>query len=341
MRKRLGSGWSVPVAVERWHAVVGSNQTSFSGRRVLVTGSNGFVGSYLVPLLRGLGAIVVGVGLQETDMSGCQEYYRTNLEVLDATRQLVQKVSPDFTIHLAGQSSVGSSWANEWQTISANVGSSVNLLNALSRTGPTRVLLISSGEVYGHIMRPAQVEDKLAPCNPYAMSKALVEMTVRPYDESELQIVTARAFNHTGPSRPPTFFEAYVIHELAVAARAGASKTVLRTGNVDVIRDYSDVRDVVMQYLLLLSTGNAGGVYNVCSGRGWLLRDIIALVGEIAQIDVDIDVDPARLRPNDVAYLVGSSSLPEFGPCIPFETTLREMYDAEMESLGAAGGDAG
>ena len=341
MRERLGSGWSAAVALERWHVVVGSDQISFSGRKVLVTGSNGFVGSYLVPLLRGLGAVVVGVGLQETDMSGCQEYYRTDLEVLDVTRQLVQKVSPDFTIHLAGQSSVGSSWANEWQTISANVGSSVNLLNALSRNGPTRVLLISSGEVYGHIMRPAQVEDKLAPCNPYAMSKALVEMTVRPYDGSELQIVTARAFNHTGPGRPPTFFEAYVIHELAVVARAGASKTILRTGNVDVVRDYSDVRDVVMQYLLLLDTGDAGGVYNVCSGRGWLLRDIIALVGEIAQIDVDIDVDPARLRPDDVAYLVGSSSLPEFGPRIPFETTLREMYDAELESLGAAGGDTG
>jgi len=336
MREHLGSGWSAAVALERWQAVVGSDQTSFSGGKVLVTGSNGFVGSYLVPLLRGLGAVVVGVGLQETDMSGCQEYYRTNLEVLDATRQLVQKVSPDFAIHLAGQSSVGSSWANEWQTISANVGSSVNLLNALSRTGPTRVLLISSGEVYGHIARPAQVEDKLAPCNPYAISKALVEMTVRPYDGSELQIVTARAFNHTGPGRPPTFFEAYVIHELAVAARTGASKTILRTGNVDVVRDYSDVRDVVVQYLLLLDTGDAGGVYNVCSGRGWLLRDIIALVGEIAQIDVDIDVDPARLRPNDVAYLVGCSSLPAFGPRIPFETTLREMYDAEVESLGAA-----
>ena len=91
-----------------------------------------------------------------------------------------------------------------------------------------------------------------------------------------------------------------------------------------------------MQYLLLLNTGYAGRVYNVCSGRGWLLRDIIGLVGEIAQIDVDIDVDPARLRPNDVAYLVGCSSLPAFGPRIPFETTLRETYDAELESFGAA-----
>jgi len=338
MRECLGSGWSATVALERWHAVVGSDQTSFSGRKVLVTGSNGFVGGYLVPLLRGLGAVVVGVGLQETDISGCQEYYRTNLEVSDATRQFIQKVSPDFAIHLAGQSSVGSSWTSEWQTISANVASSINLLDALSRTGPTRVLFISSGEVYGHIKRPARVEDTLAPCNPYAISKALVEMTVRPYDGSELQIVTARAFNHTGPGRPPTFFEAYVIHELAVVARAGVSKTILCTGNVDVIRDYSDVRDVVMQYLLLLDTGDAGGVYNVCSGRGWLLRNIIGLVGEIAQIDVDIDVDPARLRPNDVAYLVGSSSLPDFGPRIPFETTLREMYDSELESLGAAGG---
>ena len=330
MRRRLGSGWSVPVAMERWHAIVGSDQASLSGRRVLVTGSNGFVGSYLVPLLRGLGAIVVGVGLQEMDASGCQEYYRTNLEASDATLELVQRILPDFAIHLAGQSSVGSSWANEWQTISANVGSSVNLLHALSRTAVTRVLLISSGEVYGHIMRPAEVQDRLAPCNPYAMSKALVEMSARPYDESELQIVTARAFNHTGPGRPPTFFEAYVIHELAVAARTGTRKIALRTGNVDVVRDYSDVRDVVMQYVLLLATGDAGGVYNVCSGRGWLLRDIITLVGEIAQIHVDIDVDPARLRPDDVVYLVGSSSLPEFGPRIPFETTLREMYDSEL-----------
>jgi len=330
MTERLGSGWSAAVAVERWHAVVGSDQTALSGGRVLVTGSNGFVGSYLVPLLRGLGAIVVGIGLQETDTSGCHEYYRADLEASDATWQLVQKVSPDFAVHLAGQSSVGSSWTSEWQTISANVASSVNLLDALSRTGPTRVLLISSGEVYGHIARPARVEDRLAPCNPYAMSKALVEMTARPYRESQLQILIARAFNHTGPGRPPSFFEAYVVHELAAAARAGASKTILRTGNVDVVRDYSDVRDVVMQYLLLLNSGDLGGVYNVCSGRGWLLRDIVGLVGRIAQIDVDIDVDPARLRPNDAAYLVGRGSLPAFGPRIPFETTLREMYDAEL-----------
>jgi GDP-4-dehydro-6-deoxy-D-mannose reductase len=338
MRQHLGSGWPAAVALERWHAVIGSDQTAFSGRKVLVTGSNGFVGSYLVPLLRGLGAAVVGVDLQEMDTSGCQEYYCSNLAVSNATRQLVQKVLPDFAVHLAGQSSVGSSWANEWQTISANVASSLNLLDALSRTGPARVLLVSSGEVYGHIILPAQVEDKLAPCNPYAISKALVEMTVRPFDDSELQIVTARAFNHTGPGRPLTFFEAYVIHELAVAARTGTSTMVLRTGNVDVVRDYSDVRDVVVQYLLLLNTGNPGGVYNVCSGRGWLLRDIISLVGEIARMDVDTDVDPARLRTNDIAYLVGLSSLPEFGPRIPFETTLREMYDAELESRGAAGG---
>ena len=134
MRERLGSGWSAAVALERWHAVVGSDQTSFSGRKVLVTGSNGFVSSYLVPLLRGLGAVVIGTGLQATDTSGCQEYACTNLEVSNVTRKFVQKVSPDFAIHLAGQSSVGSSWANEWQTISANVGSSVNLLDALSRT---------------------------------------------------------------------------------------------------------------------------------------------------------------------------------------------------------------
>jgi GDP-4-dehydro-6-deoxy-D-mannose reductase len=97
-----------------------------------------------------------------------------------------------------------------------------------------------------------------------------------------------------------------------------------------VVEDYCDVRDVVVQYLLLLSTGNAGEVYNVCSGQGWLLRDIVGLVGEIAPMDVDIDVDPARLRPKGVPYLGGLSGVSVLGPRIPIETTLREMYDAEL-----------
>ena len=277
------------------------------GKPVLVTGANGFVASYLIPRLTELGASVHGVDLDErSKVQGC-EYHCLDLLNFGCIKSFVAQYRPSFVFHLASQSSVGTSWKHEWRTIETNTRSVYNLLKAVEKLSlSVRILLVSSIEVYGdHGRRKVNVGDDLRPANPYAVSKAAMEMIAHKFSHSTIEFVIARSSNHTGPGRSEMFFEANVAKQFAQAKYSGKKSISVKVGNVENIRDYSDVRDVVEKYIFLACQGEAGKTYNVCSGTGTRLSRIIEMLEECSGIAARVEVDRSRLRKNDIAYLVG------------------------------------
>lgn len=283
----------------------------YLGRSVLVTGANGFVAGYLIPRLIGLGSLVHGIDLHENQRFQGYAYQHCNLLAPDRIMQCIEQIRPDYVFHLASQSSVGSSWKREWETIETNVKTTHNLFKVLDDYDrPVKLLLVSSGEVYGDLGDKKAVEsDNLQPMNPYSASKAMMEMIAHRFQNTNINYVIARSYNHTGPGRPNFFFEASVAKKFAEAKKMKQNSVILNVGNIDNIRDYSDVRDVVEKYLLLACQGNAGEVFNVCSGVGITLRGIITMLEEITNIQAHIEIDIAKLRENDISFLVGVSSI--------------------------------
>lgn len=200
---------------------------------------------------------------------------------------------------------MGRSWEAPGDTLRVNGEMTLNLLEAvLAETPEARVLVASSGEVYGTPATPPVREDApLRPQNPYAVSKAQSDLLAGFYaDARGLHVVRARAFNHAGPGQGDHF----ALSSFARQAAAGASE--IRCGALHTRRDFTDVRDVVRAYLALLQHGESGGVYNVCSGRSTSTAELVALVAGAAGRELTPVPDPARVRPHEVADLYGDPS---------------------------------
>jgi GDP-4-dehydro-6-deoxy-D-mannose reductase len=290
--------------------------------RVLVTGSRGFVGSWLVRHFDESGYAVTGLD--------------EHVDVTDAAalREAVVGVAPDCIVHLAALSSVGSSWGDSSRTYEVNTVGSANLLDAAAAcASPPRVLLVSSSEVYGWAGRdalPAREELPVRPVSPYAASKAAAEIVaLQMFRGRKLEVIVARPFNHTGPGQTANFVVPALAQQVAAAAASAAPS--IRTGNLDVNRDISDVRDVVVAYRLLLEKGRPGQVYNVCSGRAVSIRSVAERLVELSGLDIPIRVDPDRVRPVDVPDLWGDPGRLEsecgWEPAYSLDRTLRDVLD--------------
>jgi GDP-4-dehydro-6-deoxy-D-mannose reductase len=290
--------------------------------RVLVTGSRGFVGSWLVRHFDESGYAVTGLD--------------EHVDVTDAAalREAVVGVAPDCIVHLAALSSVGSSWGDSSRTYEVNTVGSANLLDAAAAcASPPRVLLVSSSEVYGWAGRealPAREELPVRPVSPYAASKAAAEIVAfQMFRGRKLEVIVARPFNHTGPGQTANFVVPALAQQVAAAAASAAPS--IRTGNLDVNRDISDVRDVVVAYRLLLEKGRPGQVYNVCSGRAVSIRSVAERLVELSGLDIPIRVDPDRVRPVDVPDLWGDPGRLEsecgWEPAYSLDRTLRDVLD--------------
>ncbi len=314
--------------------ILHSIESDYTGKKVLVTGANGFVSAYLIPLLKNAGASVIGVGLQpeaKRPVGSIYEYRSCDLRDLSAVRELIQAIQPDIVFHLASQSSVGTSWTSEWQTIESNVQTSHNLMKSLEQlTKPVQVLAVSSGEVYGNQATAAKTNLPLKPLSPYAVSKAMMEVLLHRFANTNISFVIARSFTHTGAGRPARFFEASIASQIAQALREKKSEMTLQVGNLDVIRDYSDVREVALKYLWLAVKGNKSEAYNVCSGEGFSLSQIIQMIADEAKTKVITQTDTSRLRKNDIPYLVGENSLKEIFPAgdFPVRVALKELLQS-------------
>lgn len=271
--------------------------------RVLVTGADGFVGGHLMETLCQAGDEAVAVG-------GPDSVLGETLDIFDhaAVDSLVARVVPDAIVHLAAVSSVASSHENPSSTITINVVGTTNLLQAVRRrAAQARVLLVGSGEVYGNVTSDtgASEDAPLIPSSPYAASKVAAECIGLQFHRSYgTQVIAVRPFNHIGPGQSPSFVVPSFARQVIQARDEGASE--IRVGNLEPVRDFSHVADVVAAYHLLLRKGVAGEVYNVCSGQPRTIRSILDELMELANVHAKITVDPAKFRPSDLPVLVGS-----------------------------------
>jgi GDP-4-dehydro-6-deoxy-D-mannose reductase len=264
--------------------------------RVLVTGSDGFVGRWLMSHLGDVGDEAIGLD--------------PTVDVVDAAalRAAVVAVEPDAIVHLAAQASVAQSWEEPLATFAVNATGTLHLTEAaLACPKPPRVLLVGSADVYG-VVRPEDLplrEDRpTAPVSPYALTKAAAELIGRQaWAGRGLEVLSVRPFNHTGPGQAPGFVVPSLARQIVDSERSGA--TAIAVGDISVRRDLTDVRDVVRAYRLLLSAGTPGQVYNVCRGESTEIAEVGRRLAALAQVDLPFVVDPDRLRPVDIPDLRG------------------------------------
>ncbi|MHB8188848.1 MAG: GDP-mannose 4,6-dehydratase [Ferrimicrobium sp.] len=292
--------------------------------QILVTGSRGFVGQWLVGYLRQEGDEVV-----ELDAA-------LDLRDREALHRALLTCQVDACFHLAAISHVGTSWENPELVYATNVVGTANLVDALGRMArPPTLLFVSSSEVYGAIDPcdlPIVEEHPLAPVSPYAASKVAGEfVALQRYYGRGYPTVVARSFNHTGAGQSRDFVIPGFAARLLAAKASGSSE--FRVGNLATRRDFSDVRDVVRAYRALVVRGVAGRIYNVCSGVGVSMDQLVAELSEYIGVKVDPVVDASLIRPADAPVIVGSPERlrDEIG-FIP-EYSIRETLSAVVDAL--------
>ena len=311
--------------------------------RVLVTGIDGFVGSHAAEYLCGHGGIEVHGTVLPPGPAKHIEHLREQVHlheanILDDARmeQLLMSVRPDRVIHLAGQAFVPTSMSDPAGTFRVNIMGGIALLEAArllqERTGKRPVLLIvSTGEVYGRVPHyPVAESAPLNPLNPYAASKASLDLIAQNYRTTfGLRTIVVRPFNHAGPRQSPVFVASDFGRQFALIAE-GKSEPRIRAGNLDPQRDFTDVRDVVRAYWGLLSQGETHHVYNVCSGHVVAVRDLIALYEDVTGIHVSVTTESQRARPDDVMFIAGSFArlrdATGWEPAIPLRQTLGDVF---------------
>jgi GDP-4-dehydro-6-deoxy-D-mannose reductase len=297
-------------------------------RRLLVTGRYGFVGTTLAGMLES------APELADWEMAPLP----SDFQVLDAdaTHRLVADAVPDAVIHLAAQSFVPESFRDPEGTLRVNLFGTLNLLKALKAArfaGP--MLFVSSGDVYGLVPEdelPISEKRLPAPRNPYAVSKLAAEALCCQWAATEgMRVVVARAFNHIGPGQSDQFAIAAFAHQLA-DIRRGKQEPVIVVGELDVTRDFTDVRDVVSAYFALLEQGVSGERYNVCSGIERTVRSMLQRLIELAGVEVEIRVDRSRMRPAEQRRTVGDANkihaTTGWQATTPLEVSLAAMLSA-------------
>jgi GDP-4-dehydro-6-deoxy-D-mannose reductase len=289
--------------------------------RALITGAAGFVGGYLAEHLRESGDDVVGLDPEIDIRDG------------EALRATVADIRPDAVYHLAAASHVGDSWSAPVEVLRVNAEGTLHLLLACEAADVGRVLVVGSAEEYGKVT-PEQVpiteDEPLRPVSPYGASKAAAEhLTLQAFLGRGLPTIRVRAFNHLGPGQSDQLVASALASQVARNERDGTD--VVHTGDLTPRRDFTDVRDVVRAYRLLITDGQPGEVYNVCSGVDVAVQEIADRYIALARAPMHVELDPSRLRPVDVPVLRGDNTrlrtATGWKPEIPLERTLSDILD--------------
>jgi GDP-4-dehydro-6-deoxy-D-mannose reductase len=310
--------------------------------KVLVTGATGFVGSHLCDYLLRHGDEVHGTFIYPHELDTLPNLvrqhvtlHRCDLSAIEHLRNVLKAVRPERVYHLAAISSVHKSWEGRDLVLRVNLFGWLNLLEALQEFCPeARVLMVSSGEVYGKVQedqQPISETHPLRPLNPYAASKAAQELLCYQYIHAyQLPIVIVRPFNHTGPRQVLNFVCPDFARQIA-AIEKGSQKPVISVGNLEARRDFLDVRDVVCAYHLALEQCPIGTPVNIASGNAWSIQDVLNILLKLSKVPIEIRQDVDRLRPSDVSLMLGDYTLLHeqtgWQPTIPFEETLLSVLE--------------
>jgi GDP-4-dehydro-6-deoxy-D-mannose reductase len=308
-----------------------------------VTGAAGFAGSHLLDLLANDGARVVawrrpGIGAAVAASYPDVEWREIELLESDIVRREIAALAPGFIYHLAGAPHVGNSWKTATDTLAINVLATHHIFEALRLAGlNSRMVVPSSAYVYKPADHPLREDDEIQSANPYALSKIATELaSERAARDLGLPVVVSRSFNHIGPRQDPGFFAAAVAQQVAEIEH-GVREPVIKVGNLETERDFTDVRDTVRAYKALVERGQPGGIYNVCSGRPMRVRALLDGLAALSRVPVSVEVDPARFRPNDTPVIVGDPGKlqRELGwrPEVPFEQTLEDLLNYWREQV--------
>lgn len=292
--------------------------------RALVTGASGFVGRHLVAHLEACGDEVVSSD-RATD--------GTDITDAAAVTALVRDVRPEVIYHLAGWADVGGSWKAPVDAFRANAEGTLNVLGAATEHEVQRVLAVSSADVYG-IVAPTELplteDSPLRPASPYAASKVAADyLGLQAWLGRGLPVMRVRAFNHLGPGQTDKFVASALASRIVRAERDGGE--VLTVGDLSARRDFTDVRDVVRAYRLLVESGEPGEVYNVCSGVDLAVRDLAEQLVSLSRVPLRLEVDESLLRPVELPVLRGShdrlTAATGWEPEIPLATTLSDLLE--------------
>ena len=310
--------------------------------RILTSGATGFAGRHL---LRHLRAQYLDTSIHGTTLTGADQPPGVTihqLDLCDATKvaNLVATVQPTHVVHLAALSSPGQSFARPWPTIENNLLAQVNLLEACSLLRPQpRVLVVTSADIYDAVEDPISETTNFLPTSPYAVSKIAQDMhALQIFLERGLPVIRARPFNFIGPGQAEGFVAIDFASQVA-QIEAGRQPPVILVGNLAARRDFSDVRDVVRAFTLLLMQGEPGSVYNISSGEAHSIQSLLDILLAMAKVPIEVRVDEARLVPLDVPLKRGDNSrlraATGWHPQIALEQSLRDILQAWREASGA------
>ncbi len=282
-----------------------------SRNRALIFGACGFAGRYLIRELKEHGYTVHGSDMLENENAGlCESFAACDILDAEQVKETVRSICPTHIVNLAAISSVGLSWKIPQKTISVNVNGTLNILEAAREICPeARILLIGSSEEYVVTADPISESTALDANNPYGISKFVTERFSEMYRERYgMKIYHVRAFNHTGVGQRESFVVPSWCRQAAGISGSGSEGT-MRVGNVSVIRDLSDVRDIVRAYRMVIESDDCETVYNIGSGKGIALGDILKYLQELSKQPITVKQDPDLFRPADNPVIVCDHSL--------------------------------
>jgi len=319
--------------------------------KLMITGVNGFVAAHFLELLSSCGRSdfeILGLG-RSVNSNTLSKFDKININYRcidllnkEEVAETIKKFKPNYLLHLASISSVGHSWKHPQDSFVNNTNIFLNLVEQIRlQEIQCRILSVGSSEQYGNVTKeilPLREDSSLNPISPYAVARVSQEMISKIYEQGYgMDIIMTRSFNHIGPGQKDIFVISSFAKQL-VGIKLGKSNTnTITTGDLNIIRDFIDVRDVVNAYYKLLMNGKKGEVYNICSGNGISLNDIIVKMCQKLSIEVNLEMNQELIRPNDNKIIIGNSDKLKkelnWKPQIDLEKSLDDILSFWITSL--------